>query len=393
MATHQYILSAGHMNSDRGGAQGEIGWTYPMCRKVKAAIERRGGRAWIIQDEDGDGVPGDSPNRGLQAVARLCVSLADAVGGVDAYISMHYEGAGAAVRGFFGIHPDGYNDTKAMNPLDVRMIENIADATKKRTGMPLRRLWGHNRAGVMSEKETGVGAKGYRLGEFVGTMGFRTRTARTVLEFGNRWNPADHAMQYDPAKQDAYAEAIVDGLEATFGKFEGGEVVTPSHQLAKGDKAKATERLNVRVGVGLKYDVATTLDVGDEVEVIADDAGRSLAWADGYTWVNVEGSFGTGWTAINWLEKVEYPDSPPAHATFTTRYELPFRESPGFNGKITADMPEGTKGDILEGPEMHDGIGWYLIHTEEFGEGYAPASILRTLDIEGEDVATADVDD
>lgn len=380
------------MNSDRGGAQGEIGWTYPMCRKTKAAIERRGGRAWIIQDEDGDGVPGDSPRRGLQAVARLCVNLAGAVGGVDAYLSMHYEGAGSGVRGYFGIHADGYNDTKAMNPLDVQMIENIADATTRRTGMPLRRLRGHHRAGVMSEKETGVGAQGWRLGEFVGTMGFRTQTARTILEFGNRWNAADHDMQYDAAKQDAYAEAIVDGLEATFGKFKGDAVVAPDHQLAHGDKAMTTEMLNVRVGPALRHRVATTLAIGMELEVIADNDGRALAWADGYTWVNVKGEFGTGWAAINWLEKVAYPEPAPAHASFTTRYELPFRDSPGFNGKITGDMPEGTKGNILQGPEVKDGIGWYQVDAEGFGKGYVPASILRTLDIEGTDVATADVD-
>lgn len=221
MATHQYIISAGHRNTDRGGAHREIDWTYPMSVKLKNAIQRRGGNAWIIQEEDGDADPTFSVGRGLQNAARLCVDLANAVGGADAYISMHYEGGPA--RGFFGIFPDGVwggvNDTRAVNPLDERLCEVLARHVEK-TGMP-KRTAGVVKPGVMSEKQTGVGAQGYRLGEFVGTLGFRDKTARVILEGGNYVSEADREMLWRDGWQNQYAEAIVDGLEEVFGKFSG----------------------------------------------------------------------------------------------------------------------------------------------------------------------------
>src|SRR5699024_7920339 len=145
-----------------------------------------------IQEEDGDSDPSFSVGRGLQNAARLCVDLANTVGGADAYISMHYEGGPA--RGFFGIFPDARSgaDIGANNPLDKNLIRNIANAVQK-TGMPKRTV-GVVEPGMMSERQTGVGAQGYRLGEFVGTLGFRDRVARVILEAGNYGTPADREM-------------------------------------------------------------------------------------------------------------------------------------------------------------------------------------------------------
>lgn len=230
MATHRYIISAGHRNADRGGAHREIDWTYPISVKLKDAIHRRGGKAWIIQEEDGDNDPSFSIGRGLQNVARLCVDLDRAVGGTDAYISMHYEGVGnTSVRGFFAIFPDspqGGVDVRANNALDYRLAQVIARHVEK-TGMPKRTGWVVE-PGVMSERQSGVGGQGYRLGEFVGTLGFRDRVPRLILEAGAITNPQDAKLLWNEAWQNKYVEAIVDGLEATFGKFKGGGKPAPT---------------------------------------------------------------------------------------------------------------------------------------------------------------------
>lgn len=141
-------------------------------------------------------------------------------------MSMHYEGGPA--RGFFGLFPDAHSgaDIGANNPLDKTLIRNIANAVAK-TGMPKRTV-GVVEPGLMSEKQTGVGAQGYRLGEFVGTIGFRDRVARVILEAGNYGTVADRNMIWDTAWQDAYARAIVDGLEATFGKLPGSSEPAPA---------------------------------------------------------------------------------------------------------------------------------------------------------------------
>lgn len=223
MATHRFILSAGHRNTDGGGAwKGpESAWTYPICKKLKAAIERRGGEAWIIQEEDGDRDPSFSVGRGLQNAAALCVDLAKVVGGADAYISMHY--GAEPVDGFFSIYPDAHSgvDVAANNPLDIQLCRTFAKHVKK-TGMPIRG------DGTMSERRSGVGIQGYRLGEFVGTIGFRSTTARVIVEAGNSLSPAEYNLMWSPSWQEKYVEALVDGLEEVFGAFpETGETTEP----------------------------------------------------------------------------------------------------------------------------------------------------------------------
>lgn len=226
MATHRYILSMGHRNTDRGGAAGEFDWTPIMTRVLADEIRAAGGVAYIIQEEDGDNDPNFSVGRGLQNAARLCVDLDRAVGGVDAYISMHYEGGPAG--GFFGIYPDARSglDAGTNNPLDKRLIRSIANHVAK-TGMP-KRVAGCVEPGLMSERQTGVGAQGYRLGEFVGTLGFRDRVARVILEAGNRGTPADYNRISNPTWRTAYAKAIVAGLEETFGAFTGDKTPAPA---------------------------------------------------------------------------------------------------------------------------------------------------------------------
>jgi hypothetical protein len=228
MATHRFILSAGHRNTDRGGARNEINWTYHIWAKSqKASIEARGGKAWIIQEEDGDNDPSFCVGRGLQNAAQLCVNLAKAVGGVDAYVSGHYNGG--ASPGFHAIFPDARSgvDVKANNPLDVRLSRTIRDKVKA-TGTVNMLAWTADSPGVMSEKETGVGAQGYRLGEFVGTLGFRDTTARVIVEAGSidTWE-IKHINDINWVRN-VYCEAITDALEEVFGKFSDKPVPAPT---------------------------------------------------------------------------------------------------------------------------------------------------------------------
>lgn len=234
------ILSAGHRNTDGGGATRESEHTYPACVAVRDELKRRGHDAWIIQEHDGDSRPDTSLGRGLQNVARLCVDLAKTVGGVDLYLSLHYEGTGTVPGpvGCFGIYPDGNNDTADMNPLDIRVAKAIAEAVSK-TGIGLR---GN---GIMSERNTYVGSQGYRLGEMVGTIGFRDRTARVIFEAGNYSHPGNRALMWeDHWRNVLYPRAIVDGLESVFGKIDGIPsipVPTPTPESPKPGYAKPIE--------------------------------------------------------------------------------------------------------------------------------------------------------
>lgn len=219
MASHRFILSGGHRNENRGGARNEINWTYPSVVALKAAIEARGGKAWIVQEEDGDKDPSFCIGRGLQNAAQRCVEIAGKYGPFDAYISSHYNGG--ASPGFHAIFPDswGSGDQKAQNPLDVKLCRAIRD--RVRATDTVRMLsWTADSPGVMSERETGVGAQGYRLGEFVGTLGFRSTTARVIIEASSIDVAREAAYINDPTwVRKVYCEAIVDALEDVFGKF------------------------------------------------------------------------------------------------------------------------------------------------------------------------------
>lgn len=300
MTSHRFVLSAGHRNENRGGAIKEIDWTYPMTKRLQAAIQRRGGRAWVIQEEDGDGDPTFCRGHGLQSACRHCTSLASVVGAFDAYISCHYEGSPA--RGFFGIHPDATNDTKAMNPLDVALIEKMAKHVSEKTGMPARKLGRHPVAGVMSEKETGVGAQGYRLGEFVGTLPIRETTARVIIEAGSYSVPADRAMLWDWAWVDRYCEALVDALEEQFGMFSG-EIIEPPplDPPEVPDTMKLITDLPVRQAPGFAPPILTWLERGTACSIIA-----GPTTVDGIGWydIRVEG-FGTGFVPATILNTVQ----------------------------------------------------------------------------------------
>lgn len=218
MPEHRYILSAGHRNTNYGGARGEIEWTYPSTIALKTEIERRGGKAWIVHEHDGDNDPSFSQGRGLQQVAMRCVELAKQHGPFNAYISSHYNGG--AAPGFHAIFPDAHSgvDSKANNPLDVKLCRAMRDATKSTN--TVRMLgWTADSPGVMSEKETWVGSQGYRLGEFVGTLGFRDKTARVIIEAGSIDTWESSFIQNPAWVRDVYAPAMVDALADVFGAF------------------------------------------------------------------------------------------------------------------------------------------------------------------------------
>lgn len=293
MATHRFILSAGHRNTDGGGAIQEYVWTYPMTKMLRDTIVRRGGMAWIVQEQDGDNDPSFSVGRGLQNAARRCVELAASKGPFDAYISCHYEGAPA--RGFFGIHPDGGSgDYKANNPVDVELIETFARHVPK-TGMPARKLQGHPTPGVMSERETGVGLQGFRLGEFVGTLGFRETTARVIIEAGSYSVLADRAMLWNWAWVQRYCDALVDGLEEMFGSFEAPKLPTTVTQPGVGRAYTLKTDLPLRREPGFSAAIVSWLPRGTKGNlVVPKDGSPNPVAKDGINWYDVSGPFGTG---------------------------------------------------------------------------------------------------
>jgi hypothetical protein len=269
---HRYVLSAGHRNTNRGGASGEIEWTYPSCIALKKAIEARGGQAVIVQEEDGDGDPSFFKNGGLQEAARTCQDLADSNDPFNAYISSHYNGG--ASPGFHAIFPDGKSgtgDSKADNPKDVDLCRAIRDRVKATNSVAML-SWTADSPGVMSERETGVGAQGFRLGEFVGTIGIRSTTARVVIEAGSIDVARERAFINDKDwVRNVYAEAVVDALEEVFGAFPRSKAELSDEFVAPKPRPALTQyrdRDEVSIPAAINDDNRWYFWIGQEVTVI-----------------------------------------------------------------------------------------------------------------------------
>jgi N-acetylmuramoyl-L-alanine amidase len=188
-------LSAGHHNTD-GGSPVEHAITGPLCHYYAEYFRSQGHDVRVITP--GDGL-GDS-TVGLQEVAQQVVDWAKAGWVADLYLETHTQGLGnSSVRGCFGIYPDWGSD------IDLAVRNNLAgricQSINQTVGIPIYQ------AGVMSEKSTGVGISGFRLGIFLVTAALASLTTRLIIEHGAHTNPQDLAILQNPAQQKKIAEA------------------------------------------------------------------------------------------------------------------------------------------------------------------------------------------
>ncbi len=210
-------LLAGHHNQQGGNAVehrlvGEIAEAW--ARHLRAV---QGVSVEVITPDgpDPDTDPGDGEFPGsLSAAARRAADLA-----ADLMVEMHTE---AGPRGVFVIYPDWDDDTDA----DVRdrLGPELAGAIATMTGLPVRSAGGMP-APVMSERATGVGAGGSRLGVFAATAHKAATMTRLLVEHGAHSQPADLAIleRPDTAEKIGRAAAAVVARFYGLSAAEGGE--------------------------------------------------------------------------------------------------------------------------------------------------------------------------
>lgn len=130
---------------------------------------------------------------------------------VDVFVECHSEGVDdPSVRGLFVIYPDSAPDVD----VDVREFGNeLATIVARRCGFTLRQ-GGVVEPGVMSEKQTGVGSQGYRLGVFRDTASLIDHSSRFIIEAGAHSNPQDHAIMESPAFLGNHAFGLIEGIAA-----------------------------------------------------------------------------------------------------------------------------------------------------------------------------------
>ncbi len=150
-------------------------------------------------------------------------------------------------------------------------------------------------------------------------------------------------------------------------------VGTPA--FVPGDTVKVTAGLYLRSGPATASTVYLTMPTGTVCTVLA---GPSPA--NGYTWYQVQTSYGTGWAAGEYLAKTgSTQPTPPAGWVTGGRVRvtdnLNLRASPSTSGAIRATMRTGTICTIVGGPSFANGYTWYQLESS-YGTGWAVKTYL-----------------
>lgn len=200
MPVPRIAVAAGHHNSS-GGDAFEVKQTGPLAHELLLAIRALGMVGTSLTPEDGLGMDPAA----LDTVAARVVSLVPLP---EVFVEVHTEGGGG--KGVFVIYPDapGDLDTDVRDTLGPLIAKKVAAAT----GLTL----GGGGDGVMSERETGVGGQGFRLGVFRVTVPVAATMTRLIVEYGAHDKEPDLtiAKGKDFAKKcaAATAEAIAEWL-------------------------------------------------------------------------------------------------------------------------------------------------------------------------------------
>ena len=213
-ATLRLAITSGHHNTD-GGNQLEIEETGELAEAIYREALSRGIDVRVITPDgpDPDPDPGDGQfPGGLWDAARKVVEFANAGWKADVFIETHTQAGGG--RGVFGIYPDWQPSDGSAYDLDAfardTLIPSIANRVDAATALS---LWTD---GVMSEKQTGVGGQGYRLGVFRATEPVRSFCTRLIIEFGAHDN-ADEQIIRSNGFYALAGRAVVDALFDAYG--------------------------------------------------------------------------------------------------------------------------------------------------------------------------------
>lgn len=205
-------IASGHHNTD-GGDSGEYTQTGKLTQSIARQCTRLGMEVRVLQpdgpDADTERGDGQFPG-GIWDVARAVVALREQGWVPDIFIETHTEGGGTT--GGFAIFPDWGDDIDI--DVKLRLGPELARRVAAATGLGVRRAGKDGIPGVCSEKETGVGASGFRLGIFNLTAPLAATTTRLIFEYGAHDKEPDISISkradfYDNAGR-ATAEAFLE---------------------------------------------------------------------------------------------------------------------------------------------------------------------------------------
>ncbi|MBI5668843.1 MAG: SH3 domain-containing protein [Chloroflexi bacterium] len=143
----------------------------------------------------------------------------------------------------------------------------------------------------------------------------------------------------------------------------------------------ASDRLNLRSGPGLGFDILDKLERDTTVTIL-----EGPRKADGYAWWRVRTAEGSeGWA----VERVETEQTlqpalavgGEARVTTTAGDSLRLRDAAGTGGNVIGMIENGTILTLLDGPQPADGMPWWKVRTPDGAEGWVAERVgdERTL--------------
>jgi uncharacterized protein YraI len=115
--------------------------------------------------------------------------------------------------------------------------------------------------------------------------------------------------------------------------------------------------LYLRSGPGINQPVITGLTEGTTMSVIG-----GPVQADGYTWWNITGSQGTGWSAVGeWLTPISPQLNSTVTVTYTGGYGLRLRTCGALSCPVITTLSDGTQMTVFSGPFQADGYTWWAL--------------------------------
>jgi uncharacterized protein YgiM (DUF1202 family) len=149
-----------------------------------------------------------------------------------------------------------------------------------------------------------------------------------------------------------------------------------------------TDRLNLRADAGTDAEVVTVLDSGTIATVT--DGPQD---ADGYTWYQLDVEDGsTGWAAGDYLAlaAADDPGFSEGDRVVVIDGNLNLRADAGLGADVLDVMAEGSAATVLSGPVTADGLPWYELDTDDYGQGWAAGGFLAMSADSGGDTFPVD---
>ncbi|HEV2073624.1 MAG TPA: SH3 domain-containing protein, partial [Thermomicrobiales bacterium] len=157
--------------------------------------------------------------------------------------------------------------------------------------------------------------------------------------------------------------------------------VTPPTRFVVGDAVQVGDPEGIRLRSGSSSQSTPIASLSPGVRGVVIEGPTA---ADGFVWLKIQTSQGSGWCAEEFLDEAPSADPPAARFGLGDRVlvdtdSLNLRESPGATAPIVVSLGTGVSANVVGGPETANNMNWYQLETD-YGTGWSVEQFLTKED-------------